>query len=332
MNCGIYILANDRVMDQAIALLNSIRLHDAETPIVLIPYDQQYHIVERELADFFGVTVYEDLELLNRLDQRVTEIFGDRFFARPNQFRKQACWFGNFDRFLYIDTDIVVFQKIIETLKYLDHYDFICCDYQHQGGIKNVFSSSILDANLFTETDLKDIFNCGFWGSKKGLFSEPDLYRIFTECAVHSEYFDFSQKTSDQPIINYLILNYIPQRFNLVRRPGGCPGSWAGSQFEQQGYQLIDPRVDQVLPYLHWAGFRIQPGCPYWAIWEHYRYLNQPELRDSGSTSDSTQVNFQDLPQDQFQQWLATARQWLRTARQWLRTARQWLRTAMRRG
>lgn len=314
MTPGIYILANDRVMDQAIALLNSIRLHDAETPIIMIPYDEQYHLVEQELAEAFGVTVYEDLALLDRLDQAVTEIFGDRFFARPNQFRKQACWFGPFDQFLYIDTDIVVFEKIIETLTYLENYDFICCDYQHKGGIKNVFSPNILAAGIFTETDLKSIFNCGFWGSKQGLFSEAELYQFFAECAMHPEYFDFSQKTSDQPIINYVILNHVSKRFNLVHRPNGCAGSWAGSQFEQHEYQLIDPRVNQTLLYLHWAGFRLQPGCPYWTIWQHYRYLNQPqpELLDSGLTQKSSQNS----PKAQLQRWFTAARQWLKALMQ----------------
>jgi hypothetical protein len=42
MNRGIYITANDKVTDQAIALLNSIRLYDPDTPITLIPYDDNY--------------------------------------------------------------------------------------------------------------------------------------------------------------------------------------------------------------------------------------------------------------------------------------------------
>ncbi len=313
MTRGIYILANDRVIDQAIALLNSIRLHDPETPIVMIPYDEHYHVVERVLADSFNVKVYDDLALLTRLDQLVIEVFGDRFFARPNQFRKQACWFGQFDQFLYIDTDIVVFEKIIEVLHYLDHHDFICCDYQHNGGIQNVFDPRIVNAGTFTASELEDIFNCGFWGAKKGLFSEPELHRIFSECAAHPEYFDFSQKTSDQPIINYLILKYVPNRFNLVRRVGGCPGSWAGSSFEQRGYQLIDTKVEQVLPYLHWAGFRIQPGCPYWSIWEHYRYLNQ--IKPEPQPLDLTQTLSKKPSKNQLQQWLTTIRQWPKKVR-----------------
>ena len=278
MSRGIYITANDKVTDHAIALINSIRVHDLETPIVLIPYDDNYHQVAEILKERHGVRVYEDLEFIDRLSNRLHEIFGGNFFARPNQFRKQACWFGEFDEFLYIDTDIVVFEKLIDNLSYFSEYDFLSCDYQHLGGIKNVFTPKVIEDNLFAANELQDIFNGGFWASKKGLISEQDLYDTFSECAAHPEYFDFSQKTSDQPIINYMILKRIARRFNIIRRPDGAPGSWAGSShFVLDGDRLIDPSVDQPLQYLHWAGIRIQPGCPYWQIWEHYRYLHEPK-------------------------------------------------------
>ena len=278
MSRGIYITANDKVTDHAIALINSIRVHDLETPIVLIPYDDNYHQVAEILKERHGVRVYEDLEFIDRLSNRLHEIFGGNFFARPNQFRKQACWFGEFDEFLYIDTDIVVFEKLIDNLNYFSEYDFLSCDYQHLGGIKNVFTPKVIEDNLFAANELQDIFNGGFWASKKGLISEQDLYDTFSECAAHPEYFDFSQKTSDQPIINYMILKRIARRFNIIRRPDGAPGSWAGSShFVLDGDRLIDPSVDQPLQYLHWAGIRIQPGCPYWQIWEHYRYLHEPK-------------------------------------------------------
>lgn len=276
MNRGIYITANDKATEQTIALLKSIRLHDKDTPIVLIPYDDNYHGIAKILTESYGVEVYQDLEFIDRLSNRLYEIFGKGFFARPNQFRKQACWFGPFDKFIYIDTDIVVFDKIINTTDYLDEYDFICYDYQHSKGIKNVFSQKVIDDGVFSEAELKDIFNGGFWGAKKNRISEDTLYKTFAECAAHPEYFDFSQKTSDQPIINYMLLKEIPRRFNIVRRSGGAPGSWGGSKhFQIEGNKLIDPNVNQPVEYLHWAGIRIQPGCPYWDIWKHYRYLGE---------------------------------------------------------
>ncbi len=282
MTCGIYIMANDKFTDYSIALLNSIRLFDPDTPVILIPYDDNYQEVARILKDRFGVSVYDPLNFIEGLSVRLRDVFGDRFFARPNQFRKQACWFGPFDEFIYIDTDVVVFEKISENLNYLSDYDFICADYQHAGGMTNVFTPNVLAETVFTEQDLHDIFNGGFWGSRKGVITETDLYETFQECAAHPDYFDFSQKTSDQPIINYMILKRVEKRFNIVRRPGGAPGNWAGTpHFEREGDILVDPkRGRQPLQYLHWAGFKIASGCPYWDIWKHYRYLGEekPEM------------------------------------------------------
>jgi len=276
MSRGIYITANDKVADHAIALLNSIRAYDTETPVVLIPYDENYHEVASILKSRFNVTVYKDLEFIDRLSKRLHSNFGDKFFARPNQFRKQACWFGEFDEFLYIDTDIVVFEKIIDNLDHFDKYDFLSCDYQHRGGIKNVFSQAIINENVFDLGELQDIFNGGWWASKKGLISEQDIYETFAECAAHPQYFDFTQKTSDQPIINYMILKRIQKRLNLVNLDDQVPGSWAGStHFIREGNVLFDPSSDRPLQYLHWAGVRIEPGCSYWDIWAHYRYLGE---------------------------------------------------------
>lgn len=276
MSRGIYITANDKVTDHAIALLNSIRAYDKETPVVLIPYDENYHEVASILKSRFNVTVYKDLEFIDRLSKRLHSTFGDKFFARPNQFRKQACWFGEFDEFLYIDTDIVVFEKMIDNLDHFDKYDFLSCDYQHRGGIKNVFSQTVINENVFSTDELQDIFNGGWWASKKGLISEQDIYETFAECAAHPQYFDFTQKTSDQPIINYMILKRIEKRFNLVNLDDQVPGSWAGStHFIREGNVLVDPSSDRSLQYLHWAGVRIEPGCAYWDIWAHYRYLGE---------------------------------------------------------
>ncbi|NEP12191.1 MAG: methionine synthase [Symploca sp. SIO2C1] len=277
MSRGIYIIANDRVTEQAIALVNSIRLYDPDTPITLIPYDHQYQAIAKLLSESYGVKLYPDLELVERLSQKVSSIFGKRFFARPNQYRKQACWFGEFDEFLYIDTDIVVFEKIIDNLNYLADADFLCCDYQHKQGIRYVFTPKVQKKGIFQESELQDIFNGGFWASKKHLFSEQDLYETFAECAKHPDYFDFSEKTSDQPIFNYMILKCIQRRINLVRLPEQRAGNWAGSpHFQRQENVLIDPNLNQQLKYLHWAGIRIEPGCPYWDIWQYYRHLNLP--------------------------------------------------------
>ncbi|MEM9244259.1 MAG: hypothetical protein AAGA67_00745, partial [Cyanobacteria bacterium P01_F01_bin.153] len=65
-------------------------------------------------------------------------------------------------------------------------------------------------------------------------------------------------------------------RRNYAIWPKPGPGSWAGSKhFQWQGERLVDPNFDRPVPYLHWAGIEIRPGCPYWETWEDYRYRGE---------------------------------------------------------
>jgi hypothetical protein len=47
MNQGIYLLANDNVIDNAIAFLNSISLRDPSLPIYLVTFDHVLVLLER---------------------------------------------------------------------------------------------------------------------------------------------------------------------------------------------------------------------------------------------------------------------------------------------
>jgi len=189
--------------------------------------------------------------------------------------RKLVQWFGPLDEFLYIDTDIIVFEKIIDNLKYLQEYDFLNCDYHFKGRkLDDIFSSTVLEKNIFSSQQLEDVFNSGFWASKKGIFTEDKLYELLTECSNNREYFDFSQKTTDQPILNYLILKSTKKRLNLVKLSHNEPGNWAGSpHFEQKDKILYDG--EKPLKYVHWAGVPLKSGGPYYELWKHYRYLGE---------------------------------------------------------
>ena len=273
MTRGIYVLANDRVADHALALLASIRAYDSETPVVLIPYDEHSTRVADLLRQHFRVQTFADAALLERLDAAVRRIFGATFFRRPQNFRKQACWFGPFDEFLYLDADIVVFERIIAVLDALRGADFVCCDDQHVGGLVHVFTPRIVDAGLLEPAVLGDVFNAGLWGARKGVLTEAALYAAWEDCARHRDALDFAHGGSDQPVFNYVVLARVPRRRNLFRTPGE-PRMWAGTAgFVRSGARLVDPSVNRPLRFLHWAGQPIRPGGPYWDVWCHYRFL-----------------------------------------------------------
>lgn len=272
---GVYIVANDKVQENAIALMSSLRLYDPAVPVYLIPFNDEYHSVAQRLSDLYQVALFPDLTLLEALTKRIGEIFPRDFLALPNKMRKLAAWFGPLDEFLYIDTDILFFTPVSDTLTYLNRADFIWCDYHFKRGLEDVFSDVVREQALFSTEALGDVFNSGLWGSRKSALSLEQLYQVLADCAAHREYFDFSSGTTDQPIMNYLVLKTIPRRLNIVKANAGEPGSWGGSpHFEQRGERLFDG--DRPLRYLHWAGTPMRTGGPYRSLWEHYRYLNDP--------------------------------------------------------
>jgi len=270
---GIYVMANDQAIDNAIALLSSIRVHDPDVPVILIPYDERHRSVSAVLRKHFDVRLYENRALIRRIDEAVRRSFGTGFFKKPEMFRKQACWFGPFDEFLYLDADIVVFERIAAILDYLAEFDFVCCDDQYRTGLQHVFSARVIDEQVFSPRELLDIFNAGLFGAKKGTLTEEGLYAHFAECARHIGYFDFTTGCNDQPIFNYFVLKRIPRRINLFRAVAGTPRMWAGTPgFIAQGERLFDPEVGTPLKFLHWAGLKTAPGHPYWETWQQCRF------------------------------------------------------------
>lgn len=275
VNRGIYIVANDKVIESAIALLNSIRLYNSQVPIFLIPFDNNYQQVAAALSSRHGVQLFPNLEFVEQFTREIGEIFDRNFLALPNKMRKLVAWFGPLDEFLYIDTDIIVFEDIAANLNKLSEVDFFCCDYHHLSEkLRNVFSPLVKEQNIFAESELQDVFNSGFWASRKGTITESKMSEILRECAQHREYFDFTQNVTDQPILNYIVLKLIKRRCNLVKASESEPGSWAGSpHFQEIDYVLYDK--GKKLKYIHWAGIPIKFGSPYWQLWKHYRYLNE---------------------------------------------------------
>ncbi|MEM8806899.1 MAG: Npun_R2821/Npun_R2822 family protein [Cyanobacteria bacterium P01_G01_bin.38] len=285
MSRGVYIVANEKVADNAIALLASLRLHDPEVPVYLIPFDQNYQQVFETLHRLYQVKLFPDLAFLESLTQKIGEIFPRDFLALPNKMRKLAAWFGPLDEFLYIDTDILFFEPVSDTLTYLNEADFICCDYHFKGRkLRDVFASTAIEQGVFPAEIVRDVFNSGLWGSKKSALSLSQLYERLQECAQHREYFDFAGGTTDQPIMNYLVLKTIPHRLNITQVKPDETGSWGGmSHFQERDHMLYDG--DRRLRYLHWAGTPMRPGGPYRSLWEYYRYLDDDAPRPKPNSS-----------------------------------------------
>ena len=64
---GVYIVANDKVGENAIALMSSLRLRDPDIPVFLIPFNDDHKQVAQQLADLYNVQLFPDLDFLNAL-------------------------------------------------------------------------------------------------------------------------------------------------------------------------------------------------------------------------------------------------------------------------
>lgn len=207
---GIYTLANDKgsVIDDTLAFLNSLFTYEQNYPVMLIPYNDDYHKIASIVGKQYDVKIYENKDLLNAFDNASNDIFG----KTSHLFRKFACWFGPFDEFIYYDTDIVVLHEQKEIFDLLQNYDFVRDGSIRQLGIRTVFTERIYERNLFPREEIKELFNAGFFASKKRVVSYDQLMRIFKEAVDIADIFDMQ---NDQPLLNYMMLRDIPNRANL---------------------------------------------------------------------------------------------------------------------
>ncbi len=109
MSNGIYIVANDAYYDEAVACINSIRLYDELVQIICIPYDDSFEKV-RTFCQSKKVDIYEDIRILRTIERNVRKYLPH--IKHPARLRNLACWLGPFENFIYMDSDIVVFDKI----------------------------------------------------------------------------------------------------------------------------------------------------------------------------------------------------------------------------
>ena len=179
MNRGIYIVANDKVIESAIALIASIRLYNCQVPVFLIPFDDNYQQVAAVLSSLYGVQLFPNLGFVEQFTREIGQTFDRTFLALPNKMRKLCAWFGPLDEFLYIDTDIIVFEDIAANLNKLSEVDFFCCDYHHLSEkLRNVFSPVVKEQNIFTDSQLQDVFTAVFGLREKELLQNYKCMKL----------------------------------------------------------------------------------------------------------------------------------------------------------
>src|SRR4028119_1919106 len=71
---GIYILANDVVFDQLVALLNSLEVNGAkDIPVCIIPYDDNLKKVRAHISTLHNVTLFDNTDSIHFWEDFATQ-------------------------------------------------------------------------------------------------------------------------------------------------------------------------------------------------------------------------------------------------------------------
>lgn len=271
MNQGIYVVANNNVYDQLVALLNSIEAnYGQDTPVCVIPYNSDIDLVEKEIAKRNNVSLFNDQETIEKWERFVTSIqslyydypydLGNKKKkAQKVQHSRKYCAFdGEFDKFIFIDCDTLVFRPLDYIFQKLDDYDFVVHDFQR----KTFDNKKIIDdfAEVFQQfyesrAALSYQFHCsGFWGAKRGAITESDL-EVFLQDLASGEIRIFRDGLSEQCLLNYMTLKKSFKLYNstLDSSSDYCTGVCVTSKhFEEKQHILYDK--GRRLTYLHYMG------------------------------------------------------------------------------
>ncbi|BDA66999.1 nucleotide-diphospho-sugar transferase protein [Rivularia sp. IAM M-261] len=309
MTDGIYILANDVVYDQLIALLNSIEVHAGKNYLIcILPYDNRLERVKEEVKRRSNVEIFADTSVIELWDNFVYDVWR----THPNAFKawseqgisgiyrmgthRRFCAFdGQFDRFIYLDADTLVLNSLEYIFRQLDHNDFVVYDFQHKDPthVYDVKSKQLF--NVFSQARIdNEIFCSGMYATKKGLFNQEKQNYLLSKLT-QGDAEVLYRNAPDQTILNYMVMRSCVSIWNFALHlsedeiTGCCVTS---PHFEEKDNVLYDKQ--NRLTYLHYIGLspklftRVCAGenieFPYRNIFLHYRYLNQPQRRPQFKT------------------------------------------------
>ncbi|WFE29199.1 hypothetical protein O7623_08440 [Solwaraspora sp. WMMD791] len=272
---GVYFLANDGVLEQALAFLNSFRTYHPWTPLCLVPFAGDIDAL-RALRHQYEFEIFDDHAVLDRCDEIGYAFHG----ATSGQYRKLAIWHGPYDEFVYIDCDTVVLHNVHFVYRYLDDYSFVT-SHSHQPEIRRwVWRDSIHDVGVLTDEQIAFAANTGFVASRRGNLSLAHAAARLPEALALAAHMELT--CAEQPFLNYLIVTSgtpYTSLYTIAATTGAwdLPAErWAGDpSFVVHNGRIVEPAAPTLM--LHWAGEwararRENTTIPYHDLWSYYRH------------------------------------------------------------
>ena len=237
---GSYFLCNDYHIDWAYSFLVSFREWNPTMPLTLIPFDDWTNnlvtLQKRFAFDILQSDLFPELEM-----------FALELFGKPSGLmRKLAGFWGFYDHFFYLDTDIVITSDLMQLGQQIRESgnDLVYFD----SDIEAVYRPGLLREQMIREYQTK-AFNTGNWLSRRGLFSLEQLKTLACQAQPVKE---GMVCLFDQPFLNYccdrarvksaqfsdLMNAYYCSTWYRDIRAQKVQGRWIQGTGEQAGRQL----------------------------------------------------------------------------------------------
>lgn len=302
---GIYTLANDKVYDQLVALLNSIEVNfGKDVPVAVIAYDEDIAAVEADVSRRENVFMISEPACFEPWEEfsydawkghpTALSTWAEKGIKGVNRLGMNRRYYAfderaPFDSFLYFDADVLVLNSLDFLFEQLKISNFVVYDFQYKdpSHIFNLESPKL--HQLFPQSRIeKEIFCAGFYGGRRGLFT-PDERSWLARQLMAGEAEVLYPNAPNQSLLNYMKMRLEIPVFNFSlelppEKRTGC--SVTSPHFEPRGEDLLYDKNER-LTYLHYIGVsssifrRLCQGenitFPYRELFLHYRYLNEPQ-------------------------------------------------------
>jgi len=233
-------IANDAVLPQTIAFLESLRANSGNIPLICVAYDGNIRHLAR-LSALYDFEIREfDAKELNELSK---QIYG----KVTNRLRKLGVFSLDLGKFFLLDTDIIVLQDLHCMFELLDDKaDIIYADRSP--------GSSYNSSGLSTFPKAVEFNSGAFLSSNKKMSLSSIVNTVQSQLKMYKSLAIL--ETDDQPMLNFVadINNKQCRNFDHVNAPYSTDTWYLLDKLNYENNIVVRSLDKKPVPFLHYAG------------------------------------------------------------------------------
>jgi hypothetical protein len=269
---GVFCLANDAVVDGLIALCESIRQYDPDLPLTVIPFNDSIALT-REVASAYNYDLFSDHPAITAMDLVGAE-YWPQFEHRGHAMRKFCAFCGPYERFFFLDSDIV---SLTSLAPYFEAFRKADVDFMwFSPDLNKVYHPGPVRDEMVSRYHTV-AFNSGQFMGRRGALTPAMLGGLVATARPYRHGF---VDILEQSFINFAIdVCNVPKAAGRELVPELAVAAAAMRLQNVDGHLVInDPRTPdsgRQVSLIHWSGYKTVPLMPYRKTWLKYRLASK---------------------------------------------------------